>query len=48
MVTYQKLFSDAGSFEGYTVFIDGEHFETCEAENLKEVVKRAERQASYY
>lgn len=48
MVTYQKLFSDSGCFIGFTVYVDGEHFETCEAEDLNEVVRRAKRQTSYY
>ena len=48
MVTYQKLFSDSGCFIGFTVYVNGEHFETCEAEDLNEVVRRAERQTSYY
>ena len=42
MVTYEKLFAEDGSFVGFTVFVDGKHFETCEYYNLHEVVRRAE------
>lgn len=41
MVTYEKLFSDGGNFVGYTVYVDGEHFETCDPNDLHEVLRRA-------
>lgn len=43
MITYERLFSDGGCFVGFTVYVDGEHFETCDIADLHNTIERAER-----
>lgn len=42
MVTHEKLFSDAGHFVGYAIYVNGVFVETCDYSDLHQTIAQVE------